>query len=386
MIEIGRVDSVSDGTSLQAVLESEGIPCFLDNANLITADPLLANAVGGMRLLVPPEHELRALQIFNDFVERKRAKLASIGKRSIRFTCESCRQSIFVDAVHAGGVETCPCCAEYTDVPESTVENTVDGVPRITHRKKNGFEITIIEIGLVLALVWFPLFWNAFQYYLVSDEYSYYLFEQLFVDESWRTIRWSTLNIAIVVGITYLTRKGWESLGIVKLQWRRDVMLSIVVVGAFFLLALPWYGFPDASSEEWMPSDATLSSLPIEYQSYYEQLIASWKYERENSMANVVYSLLIALVMNSFAEELSMRTFLIPRLRCIFKSDWTAIAISSALFASYHIYQGLLSVFFVFLFGVILASLFVKYKSIWPLIIGHTSYNAIVMLPFVFYE
>lgn len=44
-------------------LQAEGIPCFLPDEQLVTIDPLLANAVGGVRPQVPEVDEERARRI-----------------------------------------------------------------------------------------------------------------------------------------------------------------------------------------------------------------------------------------------------------------------------------------------------------------------------------
>ena len=44
-------------------LESEGIKCFILNENIITADPFLSNAVGGVKLQVMKQDTEKALEI-----------------------------------------------------------------------------------------------------------------------------------------------------------------------------------------------------------------------------------------------------------------------------------------------------------------------------------
>ncbi len=44
-------------------LEAEGITCCLENENIVTANPLYSNAVGGVQIRVKKEDEERALAI-----------------------------------------------------------------------------------------------------------------------------------------------------------------------------------------------------------------------------------------------------------------------------------------------------------------------------------
>lgn len=44
-------------------LDAEGIDCFITNENLLTINPLLSNAVGGVKLMVREEDYERAKEI-----------------------------------------------------------------------------------------------------------------------------------------------------------------------------------------------------------------------------------------------------------------------------------------------------------------------------------
>ena len=53
-----------DAHLLMARLESEDIECWLQDENTVTINPILTNAVGGIKLLVKKEDLPRARQIF----------------------------------------------------------------------------------------------------------------------------------------------------------------------------------------------------------------------------------------------------------------------------------------------------------------------------------
>ncbi|MGC4035522.1 MAG: DUF2007 domain-containing protein [Chitinophagaceae bacterium] len=46
-------------------LEEEGIHCFLQDEYTVTIDPLLSNAIGGIKLMVPESQLERAYEIMN---------------------------------------------------------------------------------------------------------------------------------------------------------------------------------------------------------------------------------------------------------------------------------------------------------------------------------
>jgi len=48
-------------------LEEEGIRPYLENEYTVTIDPILTNAIGGIRLMVPKEQLPRALELMDQF-------------------------------------------------------------------------------------------------------------------------------------------------------------------------------------------------------------------------------------------------------------------------------------------------------------------------------
>lgn len=95
----------------------------------------------------------------------------------------------------------------------------------------------------------------------------------------------------------------------------------------------------------------------------YKGSIAAWS----------VY--VLGIVCNSFAEELAMRGVIFTRIRLISGSAVHATIWSSALFASYHIYQGVFATAQVFVSGVLFCLAFIVHRSVWVGIIAHTAVN-----------
>jgi len=74
---------------------------------------------------------------------------------------------------------------------------------------------------------------------------------------------------------------------------------------------------------------------------------------------------------------LAMRSYLIPRITDLSGSSAFAIVLTSALFASYHSYQGQYGVISAFAIGIVLAIYFSKAKRFWPIVIAHFFMDAI---------
>jgi len=75
------------------------------------------------------------------------------------------------------------------------------------------------------------------------------------------------------------------------------------------------------------------------------------------------------------SEEVITRAYLITRLEQLLKSRFGAVLLAGALFASYHLYQGVGGAFHALLFGLTYGAAFVWIRSVWPLAIGHAFIN-----------
>jgi len=63
--QIANYQYTSEAYLFKGKLESEGIEVFLQNENTINTDPLLSNAVGGVKLFVKSEDVLKSKQILD---------------------------------------------------------------------------------------------------------------------------------------------------------------------------------------------------------------------------------------------------------------------------------------------------------------------------------
>ncbi|MDA1231325.1 MAG: type II CAAX endopeptidase family protein [Planctomycetota bacterium] len=153
-----------------------------------------------------------------------------------------------------------------------------------------------------------------------------------------------------VLLIVFLTQSGWQSVGIVRVRWLNDILwgLGIWLFGTFAFYAtfalLPSSAFP--------PTD-DVSSV-----------------EKPTELFGVLV-LLAASCANGFAEELVVRGYLLSRIERLFKSTWLAVGITSLLFASYHLYQGVGSMICIGVLGLVYGIAFCVSRRFWPLAVAH---------------
>lgn len=64
-VTIAAFEYVADVQILKGKLESEGIMVFLRDENTLNSDPLISNAIGGVKLQVYTSDKEKALKIYN---------------------------------------------------------------------------------------------------------------------------------------------------------------------------------------------------------------------------------------------------------------------------------------------------------------------------------
>ena len=63
--QLASFEYVADVQIVKGKLESEGIPVFLRDENTLNSDPLISNAIGGVKLQVYSKDKERAIAIYN---------------------------------------------------------------------------------------------------------------------------------------------------------------------------------------------------------------------------------------------------------------------------------------------------------------------------------
>lgn len=109
LVTIANFDRTGPAYVLKLYLEDAGFTPFISNENMIGVDYL-----GAVKIQVPEQEAEAAAKFVSKFDERD----SNVGEADIHFRCSECGRAISFPARRRGGVETCPFCHEYVDVPE----------------------------------------------------------------------------------------------------------------------------------------------------------------------------------------------------------------------------------------------------------------------------
>jgi membrane protease YdiL (CAAX protease family) len=271
-------------------------------------------------------------------------------------------------AERRGHVETCPECGSYVDVPYATAlaspaqataarnaleaANRPAGVARCPRTTVGLW----LEVLAVLCLAYVPYLFSALTAANGSWPTSHESLDLLL----YRLI--GTLRIsAPVLVIMALSRDPWRLFGVVRPAWLFDTMATIVIAGGgaavsrFVLHVLP----------EWMLE----SSRPA----HLAQRVGP---------GGIAAVLLVSVVYvaGAFSEELVMRGYLIPRLERLLHSMLAALVVTSLLFGSCHLYQGVGHAIDNVVFGLFYGISFCAIRRIWPLCAAHALQNLLIVL------
>jgi membrane protease YdiL (CAAX protease family) len=169
--------------------------------------------------------------------------------------------------------------------------------------------------------------------------------------ELWLVIRTLQVSLPLLL-ILSVTGEPWARFGIVRFSWLIDLPTGLLVWMCGLLGCIAIMSFAPIS----VLSNASLESS------------ATWA--TPAGLSGVVL-LLVSSVANGFAEELVMRGYLLTRLEGLLHSTWLALLVTTALFASYHVYQGLEGLLGATAIGLIYGTAFCLQRRLWPICIAH---------------
>lgn len=69
-VELRSFDNYIEANIVLKMLQNENINCHLKDEHIITIDPLLSPAIGGMKLMIHPTHIERAWELINSAEEQ----------------------------------------------------------------------------------------------------------------------------------------------------------------------------------------------------------------------------------------------------------------------------------------------------------------------------
>jgi len=74
-IVVQSYNNYIDANIIMGRLEEEGIQCWLKDENTVTIDPILTNAIGGIKLMVPDAQAERAFELLKKFRSEIKAEI-----------------------------------------------------------------------------------------------------------------------------------------------------------------------------------------------------------------------------------------------------------------------------------------------------------------------
>ena len=104
LVKVEKYGNVSEAELARVHLEAAGIPAFLANAQMVTTEWILGNAIGYILLEVPEDHAAAAVEVLDEF--RAHHKL-TVSQESLAPGETDCLQC---GAVFEPGTSTCASC------------------------------------------------------------------------------------------------------------------------------------------------------------------------------------------------------------------------------------------------------------------------------------
>lgn len=154
--------------------------------------------------------------------------------------------------------------------------------------------------------------------------------------------------VSLYITHTVIFKRSWISTGFTK-KWYSNSTAKAGTI-AFFFLAV---------------SFLTLYTLGF------------MRIDGINFKASLFFGFLLLFIVQSSFEEIVSRSFMIPTITA-YSNVWVALFISSSIFAILHLFNAnitILSTLNIFLAGLLLGLLYLRYESIWPAISFHVAWN-----------
>jgi len=100
-VQIDTFTNYIDANLVLGRLQNEDINCWLRDENTVTIDPILANAVGGIKLMVAEAQAERAIELLNAFRKEKKSAIKCIncGSDNVEFVSTPRKSSNWLGAI-----------------------------------------------------------------------------------------------------------------------------------------------------------------------------------------------------------------------------------------------------------------------------------------------
>lgn len=119
LVTVATFEHVIEADALKMELENEGFQAFVTDDAVVSNFSILSNAVGGVKVQVPESQAKMAKSIVakhENFRQIRKERKASMP--DVSFDCEECGKPLTFPGARRGGIESCPHCNEYIDVPD----------------------------------------------------------------------------------------------------------------------------------------------------------------------------------------------------------------------------------------------------------------------------
>ena len=243
---------------------------------------------------------------------------------NICFACGECGGELSFSSGRRGRVETCHHCGAFVDVPErsqtTAVVAPIGSVPvsefSFVVRNPSRAELWQ-DMGVATCLLLIPWWLGCLGYLSGWSSFT--------ANFAYTHLILMATSLQVSVPLLMISRfrsPSWRECGLVRPVWIADTIVGsgVWVAGtaasmfALSLLSAPW-------AELRFLEGVAFAEAP------------------NGILQNLL--MVVAAAANGFTEEFAMRGFLFTRLELLLKSRWGTILLTTVLFASYHVYQGI---------------------------------------------
>jgi membrane protease YdiL (CAAX protease family) len=339
-------------------LASQGIQAFVDGESAAFTN-FAFTPTSGPGVVVKEEDAERAITLVEHFLERPQ-----YSRPRDKWTCTQCGEVVEsqFDAcwkceAPRGDSDSIVAFEESTACPQALPSEVLAvsslAVAAINSSESDGRnrgEIWL-EVGVALAVTWLPYFAYSILTWAWPIEKSNWSFGAESLSQ--------VVNLSIPgIVVLYLIHRGgtpWRVHGIRRPRLFPDIasgiliwFISMVAVGIVHQLGVSVVG------------------------NYHAGLSAESTFEFSGPTRGSDYAFVILLSLCiAFNEELAMRGYLIPRFEQLLGSTPKSIALTTLLFASYHLYQGIGAMLLILVMGLVFGVAFCRMRRLWPVVVAH---------------
>ncbi len=176
----------------------------------------------------------------------------------------------------------------------------------------------------------------------------------------WVNVCYGSLLLIAIALIVYLRRQTAADLALVHTSAGKlaaSTILSIPLCYAGIFITVPIY--------VWL-AGVDLEGMAKERFQFFEMVphLSFWQ--------SAAFSAFVGV-----HEEILFRGFILGRLQALFRSNIAAILVSSVVFGLLHFYQGPIGVVQTATVGMVLATVVIRTRSLWPAILAHAAFDTI---------